>query len=304
MQGRRQVSDTEVAHLIYTLNLNNLNINLTFKTGRHNMEFLDVMLSIDCDGLIQTGVFRKPTTTNALLHANSSYPRKLINGIPTGQFLRIRRICSNDETFEKQALDLKDRFRKRGYSEKAIQRSYRRAKFSDRKNLLYQQRKIGGKDIVRFISTFNSRSNEIWNALNKHWQVLLLDKTLSSYIPRNPMVTYRRAQNLRDRLVHSNLNSKKKTYIFGSKGPSWGCRPCGSCVACPNTCSEKTFTNADKSREYTITHAITCTTIGVIYSARCPCDKIYIGMTTRELRKRTREHVLDIIAAKEVTNLD
>ncbi|XP_073508936.1 uncharacterized protein [Phyllobates terribilis] len=284
------------------LNENDLIVKLTFKCGQHQMEFLDVMLDIDQDGFIHTDVFRKPTSVNSLLCAASSHPRNLVENIPTGQFLRIRRICSSDAKFETQADLLKHRFRERGYSDKIIQRSYRRAKFSRRKDLLYKKQTPETTDVVRFISTFNAKSSEIWTALKKHWRILQLDPSLAPYISKNPTITYRRSRNLRDMLVHSHLSSNK--YLFDSKGPQWGCRPCGGCVACPNIESTKTFTNADNSRTFKITHTVTCNTVGVIYSARCPCNKIYIGMTTRELCRRTREHVLDIRAASENDNLE
>lgn len=49
---------------------------------------------------------------------------------------------------------------------------------------------------------------------------------------------------------------------------------------------------------------ITCATQGVIYMAICPCKKIYIGLTSRQLRRRTRQHVLGIIAAREIENME
>ncbi|XP_073519484.1 uncharacterized protein [Phyllobates terribilis] len=44
--------------------------------------------------------------------------------------------------------------------------------------------------------------------------------------------------------------------------------------------------------------------VGVIYCAKCPCNRIYVGLTSRELRRRTRERVLHIKAAKETDNVD
>ncbi|XP_056376344.1 uncharacterized protein LOC130273474 isoform X2 [Hyla sarda] len=62
------------------------------------------------------------------------------------QFLRIRRICSTDEHFEKQANDLSLRFRERGYQERDITRGYARAKDTSRGNLLTQSKRKKGNE--------------------------------------------------------------------------------------------------------------------------------------------------------------
>ncbi|XP_056417131.1 uncharacterized protein LOC130358228 isoform X2 [Hyla sarda] len=141
-------------------------------------------------------IHRKTTAVNSLLKYESSHPRKLVQSIPIGQFLRIRRICSTEQDFEKQADELKTRFRDRGYSEKWIRSAYWRAKHSKRETLLQHKR---------------------------------------------------------------------------------------------------TLKKDNRGKEYKITHTITCNTIGIIYHGTC--GLIYIGLTTRELRRRVREHVLGILAA-------
>ncbi|CAJ0948394.1 unnamed protein product [Ranitomeya imitator] len=288
---------------IGALNTNESNIKLTYKAGRQNMELLDVLFNVDDEGWILTDVHRKPTSVNTLLHAESSHPKNLINSIPTGQFLRMRRICSDENKFETQASDLRKRFLNRGYSDKVIQRGYRRAKFTKRSDLFYQHKIPKENDIVRFISTFNARSGKMWAAMNKYWNLLKLDVSLSGHIASHPTITYRRSQNIKDILVRSNFEPRTKN-IFESKGPPWGCKPCGSCIACPNIETTKTFSNSSNSKNYKITHSISCKTFGVIYSARCPCNKLYIGLTSHELRRRVREHVLDIKAAAESTNIE
>ncbi|XP_073513933.1 uncharacterized protein [Phyllobates terribilis] len=277
----------DIAYFIKSLNQNNLNIKLTSKAGRHGMDFLDVLLDIDSCGYIQSDVYRKPTSANTLLHAQSSHPKSIIKSIPTGQ-----------------AADLNMRFQQRGYSDRDIQSGYRRAKYSKRKDLLYNQGKRDNEDIVRFISTFNARNGEMWQALKRYWKVLQLDPVLSLHLSTNPAITYRRSKNFKDHLVKSHLGGPIVKRMFGSKGPSWGCRPCGSCVACPNIDTTKVFSDSSNTKEFKIVHTITCTTVGIIYCARCPCNKLYVGLTTRQLRRRVREHVLDIKAAREVENFD
>ncbi|XP_077155917.1 uncharacterized protein LOC143818518 [Ranitomeya variabilis] len=90
------------------------------------------------DGQLSTTVFRKPTATNSLLLASSLHPKSTTNSIPFGQYLRIRKICSEDEQFEIQAKLLRNRFQNRGYNRRVIQKGYWRAKNTPRQQLLHK----------------------------------------------------------------------------------------------------------------------------------------------------------------------
>lgn len=114
--------------LMCHLNMNDYNIRLTYKFSKTRMEFLDVLFEVDQDGYVHSDLYRKDTSVNSFLHANSAHPRHTIDNIPTGQFLRARRICSDINRFEHQAQDLSRRFYERGYSTHAIQKGYQRAK--------------------------------------------------------------------------------------------------------------------------------------------------------------------------------
>ncbi|XP_040293005.1 uncharacterized protein LOC121004741 [Bufo bufo] len=127
------------------LNQNTRNIRLTWKYSLTNVEFLDIMITKGSDGHLSTDLFRKSTAVNALLHASSAHHPNTIRAIPTGQFLRTRRICSSDKQFEQQAGVLTQRFLERGYQYNTIQRGYERAKKTSRDSLL----------IMLFISVWN-----------------------------------------------------------------------------------------------------------------------------------------------------
>ncbi|XP_077117206.1 uncharacterized protein LOC143773738 [Ranitomeya variabilis] len=94
------------------------------------------------DGMLTTTVFRKPTATNSLLHASSLHPKSTINSIPISQYLRIKRICSEDDQFEAQARILKNRFLERGYNRRVIQKGYWRAKNTTRQQLLHKNQTV------------------------------------------------------------------------------------------------------------------------------------------------------------------
>lgn len=97
------------------LNNNNLNIKLTYKASREKIEFLDILFQVDENGFVHSDLFRKETSVNSFLHGRSAHPHHMIDNIPTGLFLRARRICSDLCRFELQARDLNNRFLERGY---------------------------------------------------------------------------------------------------------------------------------------------------------------------------------------------
>ncbi|XP_056386916.1 uncharacterized protein LOC130282580 [Hyla sarda] len=303
-----QGTSIELEKFISRLNCNSINIKLTHSIGKPSIDFLDIKIDVDEQVFITTDLFRKQTAANMVLHATSAHPRHLINNIPAGQYIRARRICSNDVNFEKQAKDLQVRFQEWGYSGQCLKRAYKRAKMSSRDVLLQGKKKNiahpDNENMIRLIVDHHSRTSEVHQFLGKYWPILLSDPILASHLPDKPSLTYRRSKNLKDLLVHSYHRGTTPSNAFASKGPKWGTYTCGHCVACKNIVKSETFANFDNSKEYRITHRIDCATKGVVYLASCPCGKIYVGLTTREFRRRVREHVLDILAAKDVDDID
>ncbi|CAJ0950878.1 unnamed protein product [Ranitomeya imitator] len=281
------------------LNDNHLNINLTWKYSKHTVEFLDVTLNKGERGFITTNVFRKSTATNTLLHATSSHHPQTFRSVPISQFLRIKHICSDDDTFEQQARILKNNLQQRGYNHRAIRAGYRRAKFTPREILLAQSRHNVSRtrfdnQPVRFITTFNSEWRVISDILRKYWPVLLADEDVEPYISQYPSITWRRSRNLKDLLTRSHYVAPHRPVFSGTAGPKWGSFQCGGCSACKFMERTFSFENSDSNKTFSITHHINCKTENVVYYAKCGCGLIYIGMTTRELRVRVLEHVRDI----------
>ncbi|XP_073412148.1 ficolin-1-B-like isoform X2 [Dendrobates tinctorius] len=62
--------------------------------------------SAGSDVHLTTTIFRIPTATNSFLEATSSHPRATIKGILVGQFLRLKRICSEENDFLAQSKQL------------------------------------------------------------------------------------------------------------------------------------------------------------------------------------------------------
>lgn len=74
---------------------------------------MDVLIRIDQHGVLSTTLFRKGSAGNSLL-AESAQPTALKRSIPYAQYMRVRRICTDEDEFKKQAGLLQERFLARG----------------------------------------------------------------------------------------------------------------------------------------------------------------------------------------------
>ncbi|XP_068114979.1 uncharacterized protein [Hyperolius riggenbachi] len=286
-------SEEELERFFDRLNVNERNIHLTYTYSPTSISFLDLSVVKD-GGALRTTTYRKPTAGNTLLHATSHHPPHLIRGIPRGQFLRIRRNCSSEVDFQREAAEMYDRFRDRGYGHEALCSGAERAIQTPRSELLKKQDRSleqatkGNTSCPSFISSYNSNWSRIRDILTRHWSVLQIDPVFGSIVGERPPLVARRAPSLRDRLVHSDLLPQSNWLVeFSTKGMY----KCGACSMCEYVDVAKTFQAPNKEKEWKIHSFINCNSEWTVYTIQCPCPMLYVGMTTRKLKKRISEHV-------------
>lgn len=208
-------SREECLDFIAKLNTNPYNIFLTANISETSVDFLDLTLSLQNNRIV-TNLHRKQTATNSLLHFSSFHPTHLKKGIPVGQFLRLRRNCTEHRDFKKNAKELTTRFHNRGYPKHIVTQAYQRAQESNREELL--RSKVRKEDNTpRFITSFNNQWGDLKSILNKHWGILLTDSRLATLLPAKPVLTARRAPNLRDRLTRSHFERKRMRLGHGTR---------------------------------------------------------------------------------------
>ena len=76
-------------------------IKFTADWAKRSVNFLDVTASI-AEGIIETDLYVKPTDSHQYLLSSSCHPFYCKKGIPYSQALRLNRICSNNELFDKR----------------------------------------------------------------------------------------------------------------------------------------------------------------------------------------------------------
>ena len=122
--------------------------------SRSKINFLDCMVHIDPEGNLSTSLYSKPTDRNAYLHHRSYPPPNQVRNIPYGQFLRVKKLCSNQEDATEGMTQLAEKFVNRGYPRELIKEQQQRTDSVDRNQLLIDKgQKKSSK--TPFTTTYN-----------------------------------------------------------------------------------------------------------------------------------------------------
>ena len=108
---------------------------VTWEISENSLAFLDIKLSINDNGL-STSVHYKPSDSHNYLLHSFSHPQHVKNAIPFSQFLRLRRLCSDDTDFNNKCEEMCQFFKKRGYPDSAVTTGKHRAQEIDRETAL------------------------------------------------------------------------------------------------------------------------------------------------------------------------
>lgn len=115
---------------------------------------------------------------------------------------------------------MKDRFTKRGYPLDILEEAYIGALRKERTSLMTpkkntQETNRKGRTDMRIIGQFDIQAHKVRKILKKYWNVLLLDNVLRDILPNTPMITYRKGQSIRDRLVKSHFDTPPNHLAHG-----------------------------------------------------------------------------------------
>lgn len=131
-------------------------IKLTYVDGNRELDALDVRLRIEDDGTISSRLFRKPTDGHQFLHWSSAHPSSLKRSIPYAQLLRIKRNCSFESDFLREAEILLSRFRKREYPERVLRTAFDKARSRDRQELLITGKPKAAEERLTMVLDFDA----------------------------------------------------------------------------------------------------------------------------------------------------
>ena len=138
--------------------LNNFlpNLQFTYESSKKRVEFLDFNVSLE-NRSVTTDLRTKSTDCHQYLHCSSSHPHHIKNSIIYSQTLRLSNICTYEEDFDKNVLNMKSWFLERRYSKQLIDSQMGKVTFG-------QRLKAGSKQAafcVPFVITYHPKLKNI-----------------------------------------------------------------------------------------------------------------------------------------------
>ena len=266
------------------------NLEYTWSVSTAKLPFLDICMKPQANR-IATSIHYKATDSHSYLNFSSSHPYSCKSSIPYSQFLRLRKICSDDADFHIEAAKMETFFAARGYPSDLIRRGRERASTKSRAEILKSDPANNiANDRVPFVTTFHPSNLVAEKIISRNFRILREDSTTGNIFNKPPLKAFRRAKNLKDLLVRSGLPRN-----LPHQPP--GTFPCNRpvCRTCPHVHSSSTITTP-KGHAIIAGH-FSCITEHVVYClscAKCP-SAVYIGETGRRLADRFREHRRDVI---------
>ena len=96
--GATSCTKEELEQFIGFVNSFHPALKFTWEISETSVTFLDINISVQ-DNKLATSVHYKPTDSHSYLLYSSSHPSHFKDSIPYSQFLRLRRLCSEDSDF-------------------------------------------------------------------------------------------------------------------------------------------------------------------------------------------------------------
>ena len=294
--------EEELTTFVEYLNDCHHTIKFTLETSLETVNFLDIKIIKRVDGTLLTDLYCKPTDSHNYLLYSSEHPRHLLKGIPYSQFLRVKRIFSEDTDFLRNAYMLAGHFIRRGYPRPLILNSLERAEKLDRKSLLDKQllelpkpaqRNETSEKTFYCITTHNPNNPPLRDIISKNWEILGKTKTTRPLLDTKIIFGLRRNKNLSDQLVRASTSHSDE-----SKLPLSETRLCykkDNCRYCPLLNTSGNFVCKTDGTTHSCKAHINCQSSNIIYLITCrSCGIQYVGQTKNKLLTRFQSHHFDI----------
>ena len=283
--------ETELRKFLEHLNKVHKTIKFTSEFSTENVSFLDTMVSRLPGGKVATDLYTKPTDSNNYLMFSSAHPSHCKRGIPLGQFLRLRRICSSKGSFIRNSIEKGKHFLRRGYPKDLVIEAFNKALNTERSTLLKQKDKRDkGTDSNILVTTYNPGYHGLKKVVQDNWDILGRSCTTRNIHRKKVLTSFRRPKSLKDLLVRAKL-PKKKTHRVAP------CNPCNtrSCRYCPKLNKEGRITCSASGRSYVSRYNVTCKSSNLVYGLTCKrCGIQYVGQTKNRLMDRFQGHFYNI----------
>ena len=213
--GAISSSREELNRFITSVNSFHPALKYTWEISETSLAFLDIKVSINGNGL-HTSVHYKPTDSHSYLLHLSSHPSHVKNAIPYSQFLRLRRLCSDDSDFSNKSQAMCQFFEKRGYPASVIQTALYRAQQTDRQSALQSSQKEKN-DRIPFTLTFHPHNNPVKAIILNNFKILQNDPETSAIFSQPPLISFKRDKNVGNFLVKSTSKQLRNLVLSNAR---------------------------------------------------------------------------------------
>ena len=191
--------------------------------------------------------------------------------MPKGQFIRIKRICSEENDFDFHAQIMKTHFIARGYKKENLEKTIAEVRNLKREDLLVDKDVLSEKDPQSvLVCTWHPALNKLPKILRECFEIIASDPKLRKTFTEIPSVAFRRMKNTGNHLCRTDIQQKKQPKEAKCKG----------CILCQQMGEGDVLRNNKAGTEKQLKSRATCHTEGIIYAIRCKkCDLIYVAIT-------------------------
>ena len=293
-------SEEELKRFFTELNQVHPTIKFDYHYSTKAINFLDLTIYKDDKGELCTKSYTKPTDRQNYLYRTSAHPEHLKKNIPYGQALRLKKICSKKEDYEKSAKKLKERLLQLKYQEEEIDTQFNKANARSRDVLLQSEGKQNlTTNRLPCVTTYNKSSPDIKETINKHWDILKVDPNLEQIFQEKPVMAFKRNKNLKDMIGQKTLLNNKvvrKKPIKTHKGLCSPCNSHGNNICCKQIRNTDEFQNNGTKEKFKIFHRVNCRSKFVIYLLECIlCMIQYVGKSEWPMNIRMNKHRNDAL---------
>ena len=155
--------------------------------------------------------------THQFLDPTSCHPYHCKKGIPYSQALRLKRTCSDNETFDRCCNDLEKWLMERGYNEKTIRKQILSTTEHSRNDLLEKEKQQMSEKKLTFNITYYPAFQNVRSIMEELHILLIPNKERKKVFPDVPVLGFGDGKSLKDYLVRAKLSKLEE---------SGRCEPC------------------------------------------------------------------------------
>ena len=191
--------EDKLQEFIENLNKMHSTIKFTTASSKTSINFLDVSVQLK-EGKLETDLYVKPTDSHQYLLSSSCHPFHCKKGIPYSQTLRLNRICSSNDFFDKRCNDLELWLIERGHNTKLVHQQVLRGRKFSRDSLLRKKSSKQNSEETKltFNLTYYPIFSRLKNILSELHILLAPDESHKAVFPDLPVVGFKNNKSLKD----------------------------------------------------------------------------------------------------------